>query len=202
VAKARQLLASDITLINAKGLYNKTPLRWAAINGHKPMVESLIEHGADLTLRDRQFNSTALGWALEGKQEEIAGAEKRGTVMFALYRNTCSGFAGLRQKRALRKRGRAEARPSSHPHVSLLFSIQAFSCTRALLIIFEAAKPTRRTACVHGSWLTIDDPGAGPPSVGGRGGRSRDGHESGTERKQGKEFISEFFLHDVLLHCD
>jgi len=36
------------------------------------MVEFLISHGADLQLRDQQFNSTSLGWALEGKQQEIA----------------------------------------------------------------------------------------------------------------------------------
>jgi hypothetical protein len=36
------------------------------------MVEFLIGHGADLTLRDQQFNSTALGWALEGNHTEIA----------------------------------------------------------------------------------------------------------------------------------
>jgi len=72
VAKVRQLLASDTTLVNAKGAHNKTPLHWAVINGHKPMVEFLIDHGADLTLRDQQFNFTALGWALEGKQAEIA----------------------------------------------------------------------------------------------------------------------------------
>jgi hypothetical protein len=36
------------------------------------MVEFLVERGADLHLRDRQFNSTPLGWALEGKQTAIA----------------------------------------------------------------------------------------------------------------------------------
>lgn len=58
--------------INCRGFFGAPGLHWAAINGHKPMVEFLIGHGADLTLRDQQFNSTALGWALEGKQTEIA----------------------------------------------------------------------------------------------------------------------------------
>jgi hypothetical protein len=45
------------------------------------MVEFLIERGADLSLRDQQFNSTALGWALEGKEKEIAELLKaRGVV--------------------------------------------------------------------------------------------------------------------------
>jgi ankyrin repeat protein len=58
--------------INCRGFFGAPGLHWAAIHGHKPMVEFLIGHGADLTLRDQQFNSTALGWALEGKQTEIA----------------------------------------------------------------------------------------------------------------------------------
>jgi ankyrin repeat protein len=58
--------------INCRGFFGASGLHWAAINGHKPMVEFLIAHGADLQLRDTQFNSTPLGWALEGKQAEIA----------------------------------------------------------------------------------------------------------------------------------
>lgn len=58
--------------INGRGFFGAPGLHWAAINGHKKMVEFLIDNGADLGLRDEQFNSTALGWALEGKQTEIA----------------------------------------------------------------------------------------------------------------------------------
>ena len=57
--------------INCRGFFCAPGLHWAALHGHKPMVEFLIDHGADLTLRDEQFNSTAIGWALEGKQTEI-----------------------------------------------------------------------------------------------------------------------------------
>jgi len=58
--------------INCRGFFGAPGLHWAAIQGHKAMVEFLIGHGADLTLRDQQFNSTALGWALEGNYTEIA----------------------------------------------------------------------------------------------------------------------------------
>ena len=58
--------------INCRGFFGAPGLHWAAIRGHKAMVEFLIGHGADLTLRDQQFNSTALGWALEGEHLEIA----------------------------------------------------------------------------------------------------------------------------------
>lgn len=58
--------------INCRGFFGAPGLHWAAINGHKTMVEFLVAHDADLNLRDQQFNSTSLGWALEGKQTKIA----------------------------------------------------------------------------------------------------------------------------------
>ena len=58
--------------IDWRGFFGAPGLHWAAIHGHKPMVEFLLEHGANPALRDQQFNSTALGWALEGKHTEIA----------------------------------------------------------------------------------------------------------------------------------
>jgi len=65
--------------INCRGFFGAPGLHWAAINGHKEMVEFLIDRGADLRLRDEQFKSTPLGWALEGQQMEIAKLlEQRG----------------------------------------------------------------------------------------------------------------------------
>jgi ankyrin repeat protein len=71
VSVAKFLLEKGADM-NCRGFFGAPGLHWAAINGHKQMVEFLIERGTDLTLRDQQFNSTVLGWALEGKQEEIA----------------------------------------------------------------------------------------------------------------------------------
>jgi ankyrin repeat protein len=58
--------------VDYRGFFGAPGLHWAAINGHKSMIEFLMERGANPNLRDQRFNSTALGWALEGKQEEIA----------------------------------------------------------------------------------------------------------------------------------
>jgi ankyrin repeat protein len=58
--------------IDYRGFFGAPGLHWAAINGYKAMVEFLIERGADLALRDQKFNATAMGWALEGKHEQIA----------------------------------------------------------------------------------------------------------------------------------
>ena len=80
VAVTEFLLAKSAN-INHRGFFGAPGLHWAAINGHKAMVEFLLQHGVDLTLRDQQFDSTALGWALEGKQTEIAELlEARGVV--------------------------------------------------------------------------------------------------------------------------
>lgn len=63
--------------VNYRGFFGAPGLHWAAINGHKTMIEFLLERGADPNLRDQQFNSTALGWAVEGKQEVIAEMLRR-----------------------------------------------------------------------------------------------------------------------------
>jgi uncharacterized protein len=57
--------------VNAKGILGGTGLHWAAINGHKATVVFLLAHGADLTIRDAKFHSTAEGWAAEGGHNEI-----------------------------------------------------------------------------------------------------------------------------------
>ncbi|HEY6304883.1 MAG TPA: ankyrin repeat domain-containing protein [Candidatus Angelobacter sp.] len=75
---AKFLLAKGAD-INCKGFFGAPGLHWAAVNGHKEMVEFLIDNGADLHRRDEEFNSTPLGWALEGNQTEIAALlEQRG----------------------------------------------------------------------------------------------------------------------------
>ena len=38
-----------------------------------PVVQFLVEHGADLTIRDEHYRSTLLGWALHLGQDEAAG---------------------------------------------------------------------------------------------------------------------------------
>jgi len=57
--------------VNAKGVFGGTGLHWAAINGHKNTVESLVAHGADLAIRDAKFDATPEGWAAEGHHDDI-----------------------------------------------------------------------------------------------------------------------------------
>jgi hypothetical protein len=40
-----------------------TPLHWAALDGHLPIAQLLVEHGADPHRRDPEHHATPLGWA-------------------------------------------------------------------------------------------------------------------------------------------
>jgi ankyrin repeat protein len=51
--------------------YSGTGLHYAALNGHRAMVEFLIECGADLSIKDPQVGRTAAGWAQHGGHPEI-----------------------------------------------------------------------------------------------------------------------------------
>jgi ankyrin repeat protein len=57
--------------VDARGFFGATGLHWAALNGHVDTVRFLLDGGADPALRDRQFDSDALGWAREGEHEPV-----------------------------------------------------------------------------------------------------------------------------------
>ena len=59
--------------VNTRGLvWGETPAHRAAIEGHLSLVRLLVERGADLTVADRSYHSTPLGWATHGEQPSIA----------------------------------------------------------------------------------------------------------------------------------
>lgn len=51
--------------------YSGTGLHYAALNGHKPMIEFLIEQGATVNIKDTKVHSTPAGWAKYGGHPEI-----------------------------------------------------------------------------------------------------------------------------------
>jgi ankyrin repeat protein len=65
---ARLLLdkGAEINVIPGGFDYAGTGLHYAALNGHRPMVEFLLAHGADRSIKDTKVNSTAAGWADHG----------------------------------------------------------------------------------------------------------------------------------------
>ena len=54
----------------------------AAWNGDAATVRCLVEHGADLTVRDATFAATPLGWAEHRRQ----GEEERGDRAAVVHR--------------------------------------------------------------------------------------------------------------------
>jgi ankyrin repeat protein len=58
--------------VNTRGLiWGETPAHRAAMDGHLAAVRLLVERGADLTVTDRSYHSTPLGWAQHGKQDDV-----------------------------------------------------------------------------------------------------------------------------------
>jgi ankyrin repeat protein len=60
-AAVRALLAAG-TAVDARGDMGATALHWACWKGCADLVELLLEHGASLTVEDRQFHGTPPGW--------------------------------------------------------------------------------------------------------------------------------------------
>ena len=51
--------------------FSGTGLHYAALNGHRAMVEFLLEQGADLNIKDSKVGSTPAGWADHGGHTEL-----------------------------------------------------------------------------------------------------------------------------------
>jgi ankyrin repeat protein len=70
---ARLLLdkGAEINVIPGGFDFAGTGLHYAALNGHRPMVEFLLAHGADRSIKDTKVNSTPAGWADHGGHPEL-----------------------------------------------------------------------------------------------------------------------------------
>jgi ankyrin repeat protein len=70
---AKSLLAhgARINVLPGGFDYTGSGLHYAALNGHRPMVEALLENGADKGLKDTKVASTPAGWADYGGHPEL-----------------------------------------------------------------------------------------------------------------------------------
>jgi hypothetical protein len=86
--RVRELLAADPAAARLKDDAGATPLHYACLNGHRKIVEALLEQGADINARDDQFGATPAGWAIEYLREAggLLGIEID-DVLFAIRRN-------------------------------------------------------------------------------------------------------------------
>jgi ankyrin repeat protein len=81
---ARKTGNNDITSVcDAFGI---TPLHWACVNGHRDIVQLLIEHGAPVNATN-EVEDTPLHWAALGGHKEIAAhLIKKGALVEAKNR--------------------------------------------------------------------------------------------------------------------
>lgn len=62
---------AEINVIPGGFDFAGTGLHYAALNGHRPMVEYLLAHGADRNIKDTKVSSTAAGWAEHGGHNDL-----------------------------------------------------------------------------------------------------------------------------------
>ncbi len=62
---------AEINVVPGGFDYAGTGLHYAALNGHRAMVEFLLRHGADRNVKDTKVGSTAAGWAEHGGHLEL-----------------------------------------------------------------------------------------------------------------------------------
>ena len=62
---------AEINVVPGGFDYAGTGLHYAALNGHRSMVEFLLAHGADRTVKDTKVGSTPAGWADHGGHPEL-----------------------------------------------------------------------------------------------------------------------------------
>jgi ankyrin repeat protein len=63
---------AEINVIPGGFDYAGTGLHYAAFNGHRAMVQFLLDHGADRNVKDTKVGSTAAGWAEYSGHNDLA----------------------------------------------------------------------------------------------------------------------------------
>lgn len=71
VAKLLLAKGADINAIPPGFDYSGTALHYAALRGHRAMVDFLLENGANPNIKDSKVNNTPAGWAAYGGHEDL-----------------------------------------------------------------------------------------------------------------------------------
>ncbi len=79
-ARVKALLAAGVD-VNTKFRYGATALSYACDRGHIEVVRVLLEHGADINVKDTFYNATPLSWAVfKGHAEVVRLLLKKGAT--------------------------------------------------------------------------------------------------------------------------
>jgi hypothetical protein len=65
------LLEKDADIESKDSEYGRTPLSWAAENGHDGVVKLLLEKDADIESKDSEYGQTPLSWAAENGHDGV-----------------------------------------------------------------------------------------------------------------------------------
>jgi ankyrin repeat protein len=133
VAQVTAILHNHAELINQRDSVGATALHYAALGGHRSVVEELVRRGAEINTRDSQFGATPTGWAIEYLREmggflaieleDLAYAIGRGEVEW--IRRFLRRFPALRA--ASDKQGkpfRLLAQESGNQEIEKLFGVE------------------------------------------------------------------------------
>jgi hypothetical protein len=64
----RVMLAAGLP-VDAVGQHRATPLHWASFHGNAEMTREILRHNPPLELKDADFHSTPVGWAIHGSEQ-------------------------------------------------------------------------------------------------------------------------------------
>jgi len=69
LADVNAVLHTHAELINQRDELGATALHYAALGGHRSVVQELVKQGADINAADSEFGATPAGWAIEYLRE-------------------------------------------------------------------------------------------------------------------------------------
>lgn len=67
--QVRTIRDANRELVHQRDEFGATALHYATLNGHREIVQLLLDRGAQINTRDNRFGATPTGWAIEYLRE-------------------------------------------------------------------------------------------------------------------------------------